>query len=51
MSPSFLTKLENNLLNNGCETLSQKLREEHRLRMFENKMLRKIFGPKTEEGT
>jgi hypothetical protein len=25
------------------------LREEHRLRVFENKMLRRIFGPKREE--
>jgi hypothetical protein len=26
------------------------LREEHRLRDFENRMLRRIFGPKREEG-
>jgi hypothetical protein len=26
------------------------LREEHRLRVFENRVLRKIFGPKREEG-
>jgi hypothetical protein len=32
----------------GCETLSLTLREEHRLRVFENRMLR-IFGPKREE--
>jgi hypothetical protein len=25
------------------------LREEHRLRMFENRMLRRIFGPKRDE--
>jgi hypothetical protein len=25
------------------------LREEHRLRLFENRVLRKIFGPKSEE--
>jgi hypothetical protein len=25
------------------------LREEHRLRGFENRVLRRIFGPKTEE--
>jgi hypothetical protein len=35
----------------GCETLSLKLREEHRLRMFENRMLRRIFGPKRDELT
>jgi hypothetical protein len=33
----------------GCETWSLKLREEHRLRIFENRMLRRIFGPKREE--
>jgi hypothetical protein len=33
----------------GCETWSLTLREEHRLRVFENRVLRKIFGPKREE--
>jgi hypothetical protein len=33
----------------GCETLSVTLREEHRLRVFENRVLRRIFGPKTDE--
>jgi len=33
----------------GCETWSLTLREEHRLRMFENRILRRIFGLKTEE--
>ena len=27
------------------------MREEHRLRMFENRVLRRIFGPKRDEGT
>jgi hypothetical protein len=27
------------------------LREEHRLRVFENRVLRKIFGPKRDEVT
>jgi hypothetical protein len=35
----------------GCETLSLTLREEHRLRVFENRMIRRIFGPKREEVT
>ena len=35
----------------GCETLSLTLREEHRLRVFENKVLRKIFGAKRDEIT
>jgi hypothetical protein len=33
----------------GCETWSFTLREEHRLRVSENRMLRRIFGPKREE--
>jgi hypothetical protein len=33
----------------GCETWSFTLGEEHRLRVFENKVLRGIFGPKREE--
>jgi hypothetical protein len=33
----------------GCETWSLTLREEHRLRVFENRVLRKIFGSKREE--
>jgi hypothetical protein len=33
----------------GCETWSLTLREEHRLRVFENKVLRRIFGPKGSE--
>jgi hypothetical protein len=30
--------------------LSPTLREEHRLRVFENRVLRRIFGPKSNEG-
>jgi hypothetical protein len=33
----------------GCETWSLILREEHRLRAFENRVLRRIFGSKTNE--
>jgi hypothetical protein len=33
----------------GCETWYRTLVEEHRLRVFENRVLRKIFGPKREE--
>jgi hypothetical protein len=33
----------------GCETWSLTLREEHRLRVFENRVLRGKFGPKREE--
>jgi hypothetical protein len=36
---------------NGCETWSLTLREEHRLRVFENRVLRRIFKPKRAEVT
>jgi hypothetical protein len=35
----------------GCETWSLTLREEHRLRVFENRVLRRIFGPKRDDVT
>jgi hypothetical protein len=35
----------------GCESLSLILREECRLRVFENKVLRRKFGPKRDEVT
>jgi hypothetical protein len=35
----------------GCETWSLILREEYRLRVFENRVLRRIFGPKRDEVT
>ena len=35
----------------GCETWSLMLREEHRLRVFENIILRKIYGAKRDEFT
>jgi hypothetical protein len=35
----------------GCETWSLTLREEHRLRVFENRVLRRIFGPTSDEVT
>jgi len=33
----------------GCETWSFALREKRRLRAFENRVLRKIFGPKRDK--
>jgi hypothetical protein len=33
----------------GCETWSLTFREERRLRVFENRVLRRIFGPKRDE--
>jgi hypothetical protein len=35
----------------GCETLFLTWRQEHRLKVFENRLLKKIVGPKRDEGT
>ena len=35
----------------GCETWSLKQREKHKWRVFENRVLRKIFGPNRDEVT
>jgi hypothetical protein len=35
----------------GCETWSLTLREEHMMRVFKNRVLRRIFGPKRGEVT
>jgi hypothetical protein len=35
----------------GCETWSLTLRKENRLRVFENRVIRRIFGPKRDEVT
>jgi hypothetical protein len=35
----------------GCETWSLTLRKEYRLRMFENRVLRRVFGPKRDKVT
>jgi len=35
----------------GCDTWSLTLREERRLRVFVNRVLRRIFGPKRDEVT
>jgi hypothetical protein len=37
------------LVLHGCETWSLTLREEHRLRVFEKRVLRRIFGQKRDE--
>jgi hypothetical protein len=34
-----------------CETLFLTLRQEHGLKVFENRVLRKVVGPKRDEGT
>jgi len=39
------------LVLNGCETWSLTLREERKLRVFENMVLMRIFGPRRDEET
>ena len=43
--PSF----EISIFIHGCETWSLTLKEECRLKVFENRILRRIFGPKRDE--
>jgi hypothetical protein len=43
--------LKENVVLYGCETWSLTLREEHTLKVFENRVLRRIFGPKRDEVT
>jgi hypothetical protein len=35
----------------GCENWSLTLREEHKLKVFENRVLRRIFAPRADEVT
>jgi hypothetical protein len=60
LSSSLLSKnLKNKIYKNiilpvviyGCETWSLTLKEERRLRVFENRVLRRIFGPKKDKVT
>jgi hypothetical protein len=44
-------KGKGNVVLYGCETWSLTLREEGRLRVFENRVLRTVFGPKRYEVT
>ena len=51
MSTDFKNLFFDNCVLYGCESWSLTLREERRLRVFENGMLRRIFGPKRDEVT
>jgi hypothetical protein len=51
MARGLKIKIYRILIFNGCETWSLTLREERRLRVFENRVLRRIFGPKRDEVT
>jgi hypothetical protein len=54
MKPDSVHYIINNILFDilfGCETWSLTLREEHRLRVFENRFLKRIFGPERDEVT
>jgi len=54
--PRYCPTVKKTTLNNtiillvlyGCETWSLTLREKLRLRVFENRVLRRIFGPKRD---
>jgi len=48
---SALTSIISPVVLYGCETWSLTLREERRLRVFENRALRRVFGPKRVEVT
>jgi hypothetical protein len=52
---NFLIKIHKTIILSvvlyGCEILSLTLREERRLRVFDNRVLRRIFGPLRDEGT
>ena len=58
MSSSFLSKnlkikmyrtINLPVVSYGCKTWSLTFRDERRLKMFENRVLRRIFGPKRDE--
>jgi len=53
--PKFKVKINRNIISPvvlyGCETWSLTLREKRRLRVFENRVLRRIFGPKRDKVT
>ena len=50
-TPGIYTLLLCYLVLYGCATWSLTLREECRLRVFENRVLRRIFGPKRDNVT
>ena len=47
----FFTRMILPVVLYGCETWSLTLREERKLRVFENKVLWRVFGPRRDEGT
>jgi hypothetical protein len=51
LSKNLKMRIYKTIILHGCETWSLTLREEHRLRVFENKVVRRIFGPKGDEVT
>jgi len=51
LSKNFKIKIYRTVVLYGCETWSLTLREERRLRVFENRVVRKVFGSKRDEVT
>jgi hypothetical protein len=51
LSRNVKVKIYRTIILHGCVTFSLTLRKEHGLRVFENRVLRRIFGPKGDEVT
>jgi hypothetical protein len=51
LSKNLRIRIYKIIILHGCETWSLTLEEEHRLRVLENKVLRRIFGPGRDEVT
>ena len=51
LSKNTKIKIHRTIISFGCETWSLTLREKRRLRVFENRVLRRVFGPKRDEVT
>jgi hypothetical protein len=49
LSKNIKIRIHKTVILYGCENLSVILKEEHRLSVFENRVLRKISGPKRDE--
>ena len=51
LSKNFKVKIYRIIILYGCETWLLTLKEKRRLRVFRNRVLRRIFGPKKIEET
>jgi hypothetical protein len=51
LSKNIKIRIYKTIILPGCETWSLTLREENKLRVFENRVQRRIFAPKRDEVT